>query len=50
MYDDQHVYSKPGESWAKTTEEKKAVAKEEAMAKAGAPDNADMKENFEGAE
>jgi hypothetical protein len=45
MYDDQHVYSRPGENWAKTTEEKKAMKKEEEKMKAGAPENADMKEN-----
>jgi len=41
MYDDQHVYSKPGEGWAHSTEEKKALAKEKAAAMAGAPANAD---------
>ena len=45
MYDDQHVYSRPGENWAKTTEEKKAMKKEEEKLKAGAPENADPKEN-----
>jgi hypothetical protein len=38
MYDDQHVYSKPG--GAQTPEEKKAVAKAEAVAAAGSPEGA----------
>jgi hypothetical protein len=45
MYDDQHVYAKPGENWANTSDEKKAAAKENAAAKAGAPANADSNES-----
>jgi hypothetical protein len=45
MYDDQHVYSRPGENWAKTTEEKKAMKKEAEKMKAGAPENADLKDS-----
>jgi len=29
MYDDQHVYSKPGQNWAMNGEEKKAMKKKE---------------------
>jgi len=43
MYDDQQVYSRPGESWARSTEEKKAFKKEQDKLKAGAPDNTDGK-------
>ena len=49
MYDDQHVYSKPGENWAHSEEEKKALKKEEAIEKAGAPENADPKDESRGA-
>jgi len=41
MYDDQQVYSKPGQSWSLSTEEKAALKKKEAALKAGAPENAD---------
>jgi len=43
MYDDQHVYSKPGENWAMNSAEKKEMKKKEDKLKAGAPDNADGK-------
>jgi len=49
MYDDQHVYSKPGENWAHSAEEKKALKKEEAIEKAGAPENADPVDESRGA-
>jgi glutamine cyclotransferase len=48
MYDDQHVYSKPGEGWALSHDEKVAKAKEEATIKAGAPANSDLDESREG--
>jgi len=45
MYDDQHVYSKPGQNWEMSPAEKAAAAKAEAILKAGAPEKMDVDES-----